>query len=289
MASGMTRRQANHLAGMRVARGVFGTDRVAALLAAAGPDAVLCGVTALRLAGVDLPARLARDLRVWIQVPSSQSWPDRPEVRLVRSDQVRPRRIIKGLPCVRLGYCWLQLADEASVDELVELADALTRRQRPVTTKQVLDNAIATSPRMRGLAKAKQALALCVEGTDSIPETDLRLLLVRAGLPQPTVNLLVIGPSGSPRYWMDLGYEEQLVGVEYDGSYHADGTGQMQRDIIRLRNLEDWGWRIIRVSGADLYGANPGVIVDSVRLELARRRRGDSRSGMQLDTSRSLT
>ena len=272
MASGLTRRQADRYAGMRVARGLYGVDdtsRLAAVLGRAGPEAVLCGVTALRLAGVDLPGRLARDTRIWIQVPRRQSWPDRPQVRLVRSDMVYPRRMIAGLPCLQLAYCWLQLANEASVDEMVELADALTRRQRPITTHRMLTEILESSMGRRGLAKARQALALSVEGTDSIPETDMRLLLVRAGLPKPSVNPLVSAGPGSRRFRLDVAYEEKMVGAEYDGAYHGDPQ-QMQKDIVRLRMLEDWGWRIIRASSADLYGPNPGVIVDSVRKALAR-------------------
>ena len=143
--AGMSSRQARHTA-MRVTRGIYAKDpmdlrlRIQSILLIAGAKAAITGVTALQLAGVDLPARLARDTRIWVQVPYSQHWPCRGEVRLVRPKQAAPVVTMRQLPCVRLPYCWLHLAGECTIDELVELADAMIRRQNPVTSMRQMEH-----------------------------------------------------------------------------------------------------------------------------------------------------
>jgi len=268
MATGLTRRQGNGLAPQRVTQGYYARPemagslaRIDALLTIAGPKARICGATSLKLAGVDLPARLARDTRVWHQVPSGQCWPRRPGVRLVRSDPTEAAQRLRGWPTAPLATCWTQLALECTVDELVEVADALTRRQRPRSTTAALEAAIRQRGRARGMAKARQALAWCVPGTDSIPETDLRLVLVRAGLPVPKVNLAIRDRSGRVVFRLDLAYEDLLVAIEYDGSHHGD---QLAQDATRRRWLEDQGWRIITVTSTDLV-TDPDGVVASVR------------------------
>jgi len=136
------------------------------------------------------------------------------------------------------------------------------RRHHPITTKDCLVAAIEASPGVRGVPKARTALGLCIEGTDSIPETDLRLLLVEAGLPAPKVNLMVMDLSGQ-WYFFDLAYEQYKLAIEYDGAYHVGDRNQMFRDAARRRTLEDLGWRIITVTSADLY-RRPSSVIQSV-------------------------
>ena len=271
-AYGLSRR---HIAPLRIFRGYYSCttpaslqDRVRAALLAAGAKGVVCGPTALRLAGVDLPSSLDNS-QIWIQVPQSQAWPYRTELRLVRTDRQGPLTSISGLPSLGLPFCWLQLARDLNIDGLVEVADAMTRRHRSVSTKADLLRAIDSWSRVPGGSKARAALDLCIEGTDSIPETDLRLLLVRAGLPTPEVNVMVVDSFGQ-WYYLDLGYEQYMLGIEYDGAYHVGDRGQMYRDATRRRTLEDLGWRIITVTAADLY-RDPASVVRSVSKALLSR------------------
>lgn len=272
---GMSHRQTARVAG-RMMRGVYATDptdlqsRIQGALLAAGGKAAICGVTALQWAGVDIPSRLARDTRIWAQVPHSQHWPCRDQIRLVRPREPVPITTIRQIPCVQLPYCWLQLASECAVDELVELADAMTCRQHPVTTLNLLGAATNTTPGARGIVSARAALRLARPGTDSIPETDLRLLLVRAGLPCPVVNLPIFDDLDRVLFWLDLAYEESKTAIEYDGAVHVSDRRQMESDATRRRILEDQGWRLITVTSSDLV-KNPLSIIASVRRALTRR------------------
>jgi hypothetical protein len=236
----------------------------------AGDHAALCGLTALGLMGVDIPRRLARDERVWVRVPSGQHWPNRPELCLVRAAQSAPTRLIDHMLVVDPAWCWVQMGAWATLDEMVEMADALMRRHRPVTTLDHLRDTVSSAGRVKGVRLARAALELARPGTDSTPETDVRLLLVRSGLPTPVVNLPIRDRTGQILYLLDLAYEEQKVAAEYDGLYHVQSQAQMSADLTRRRYLEDLGWRLITVSAADLAHA-PGSIVASVRAALASR------------------
>ena len=243
--------------------------RVEAALRTAGKDAAICGATALRLREVDLPARLVRDTRVWIQVPECQTWPRRAEVRLVRTNRVGAVRLHSGLPIVDLPSCWLQLAPESTIDELVEVADALMRRKHCFTNQAQLAATIDSHQGSPGIRKARIAFDLSRTGTDSIPETDLRLLLVRGGLPAPVVNLPITDAWGQVLYILDLAYEGAKVAIEYDGAYHVGNRQQMEQDAVRRRYLEDHGWRVITVTSTDMF-TDPDGIIASVRKALLR-------------------
>ena len=263
------------LSSSRMMRGVYATDptdlhtRIEGTLLIAGDKAAICGVSALQLAGVDIPSRMARDTRIWIQVPHNQHWPFRKEVRLVRPRDSAPVTRLHQFPCVPLPNCWLQLAPECTVDELVELADAMTCRQHPVTTLKHLESLVKSTAGAKGVMRARTALGLACANTDSIPETDLRLLLVRAGLPCPIVNLPIYDDFGQVLYWIDLAYEATKTAIEYDGAIHVSDRKKMEYDATRRRYLEDQGWRLITVTSADLV-RNPVGIVNSVRQALVR-------------------
>jgi len=274
ISAGMTRADLHHLT--PIMHGHYSTCqpvplqlRVEAVLQTAGKDAIICGSTALRLHGVDLPGRLVRDTRVWLQVPQRQTWPRRAEVRLVRTDYVGHPRIRSGLPLADVPSCWLQLAYESTIDELIEVADAMMRRKHPFTTKAALGRVLESRKGAPGVAKARTALGLSCEGTDSIPETDLRLLLVRGGLPTPIVNLAITDEWGEIIYILDMAYEKAKLAIEYDGAYHVGNRQQMYQDAARRRALEDQGWRVITITSADML-TDPDGIVASVRKALLR-------------------
>jgi len=272
--AGMNHRQ-RVLSTSRIMRGVYANDptdltmRIRGTLLISGNEAAICGVSALQLAGVDIPSRMARDTRIWIQVPHNQHWPDRKEVRLVRPRDSAPVTMLRQFPCVQLPNCWLQLAPECTVNELVELADAMTCRQHPVTALRHLEAAVKSSPGAKGIASARSALRLACPGTDSIPETDLRLLLVRAGLPCPIVNLPIYDDFGQLLFLIDLAYEATKTAIEYDGVVHVSDRRKMEYDATRRRYLEDHGWRLITVTSSDLV-KNPVGIINSVHQALTR-------------------
>ncbi|WP_422933565.1 endonuclease domain-containing protein [Sinomonas sp. P47F7] len=95
-------------------------------------------------------------------------------------------------------------------------------------------------------------------GSDSVPETLLRLALVYAGLPEPELQISLspgnpYSPSG------DMGYRELKIVVQYEGSCH-DTEAQRLADARRDRSFREAGWIVIHVRLDDLREDFRGVV-----------------------------
>ena len=119
-------------------------------------------------------------------------------------------------------------------------------------------------PHSPGLRRLETALELVDPGSQSPRESYLRLLLIDAGLPRPQTQIPVVGVNGIPFAYLDLGWEEYLVAVEYDGDHHRTDRRQYVKDIRRQETLEQMGWIIVRVVAED----HPAAILRRVRAAL---------------------
>lgn len=90
-------------------------------------------------------------------------------------------------------------------------------------------------------------LDLVDAGAQSPKETWLRLLLINAGFPKPRTQIPVLGADGFPRYFLDMGWEDIMLAVEYDGDQHRTDRWQFARDVERLEYVDRIGWTTIRV------------------------------------------
>lgn len=119
----------------------------------------------------------------------------------------------------------------------------------------------------RGVRRARRALELVDPGAQSPKETWLRLLLIRAGLPRPQTQIAVTNEWGWVEAYLDMGWEDVKVAVEYDGDQHRSDRRQYVKDIRRLEMLERKGWIVVRVIAED----HPDDVIRRVRTALARR------------------
>ena len=285
----VTHRNFSHLGYQRLIRGVYGhlpdttgldewesqrvafLTRVHAVMAACrGQNVVLFGVTALQVMGVALPRRLQDWDRCHILVPV-----DGP--RLIRKPVVAHRCLYptsvwgrcSGLPVPHPVEQWLQLRG-ATIDELIEVGDGFLRRRDSLLTVEEMGTKLAELSGRPGVKKATAAMKWVRPNTDSLYETRTRMLLVRAGLPEPTVNLEVFCPNVGRLFHVDLGYEREKIAVEYDGAVHVGSRTQMEIDANRRRILQDEGWVIITVTADQLR--NPTDVIRSVENALILRR-----------------
>jgi hypothetical protein len=120
-------------------------------------------------------------------------------------------------------------------------------------------------PRSPWLRRLEAALELVDAGAQSPRESYLRLLLIDAGLPRPQTQIPVLGADGIPVAYLDLGWEEYMVAVEYDGDHHRTDRRQYVKDIRRLEMLERLGWIIVRVVAED----HPANVLRRVRAAIA--------------------
>jgi hypothetical protein len=125
-------------------------------------------------------------------------------------------------------------------------------------------------PGRRGILRARQAMELFDAGAQSPKESWLRVVLIQAGLPRPQTQIAVLDELGNSIAYLDMGWEDVKVAVEYDGEQHRVDRRQYTWDVRRLESLERLGWIVIRVVAGD----RPAVVVARVRAALARRNCG---------------
>lgn len=118
----------------------------------------------------------------------------------------------------------------------------------------------------RGVRRLKEALDLMDAGAESPQETRTRLVLIDGGFPRPTTQIPVPNDSGST-FYLDMGWEDIMVAVEYDGDQHRSDPDRYARDIARLEELQRRGWIVIRV----IAGHRPAFILYRVRQAWAQR------------------
>ena len=227
----------------------------------AGRPVSLYGPTALQMLGVALPRSLEDWDHCHVLVPRDAYAPLRERVvahRTVR-EPVTPR-LFRGLPLLHPVDHWLQLRG-ATDDDLIEVGDGLLRRRAPLLTLDRLTSRLGRLAHAPRVCQVRRCVPYLRAGTDSPYETRTRLLLVRAGLPCPAVNLPVPCRSGWT-YHVDLGYEAERVAVEYDGVVHVGNAAQMELDAKRRRDLQDEGWLLITVTAGQLQ--EPASLVASV-------------------------
>jgi very-short-patch-repair endonuclease len=119
----------------------------------------------------------------------------------------------------------------------------------------------------RGIARARKATDLFDPGAQSPKESWLRIVLIQAGLQRPQTQIPVRDEFGSVFAYLDMGWDEVKVAVEYDGDQHRTDRRQYAWDVRRSERLQRCGWSVVRVVSGD----RPADIVGRVRATLARR------------------
>jgi hypothetical protein len=270
--------------GVRVPAGSL--DGVAARCRAAlevlPPAAAFSHVTALRLLGIEVPWRLDRSTaepdagpgeRLHVVVPRRELRPQRED--LVAHTCTQPALAVMtwhGIPVTTPAQTWLHLSHGLSVNELVVLGDAMTRRRDPATSPDRLRDLIAATHKLRGVVKARAAIEHVVAGTDSSMESRTRMILVEARLPCPRVNVPAVDESGRFLALPDMSYPALRIAIEYDGDVHRTDPGTWRRDVERRQRLEEAGWLIITVTADDVI-RHPGRLVSRVQRAFEARHR----------------
>ena len=233
---------------------------------------VLSHSSALGLWGAPLPFAATRSLHVSVAYPRT---PPRAAGVTGHSLQRIAPRMRQALPVSEPAAAWCEAASVLQLDALVAAGDALvTGRRRHgirapgLVTAAELEAALAIRFRAAGAARVRRALGLVRVGVDSPRETLLRLLLIRARLPEPVVDHPV--PTAEQVFHADLAYSAARVVIEYEGDEHRTDRERWMRDIRRRELMEDAGWRVVRVVEEDLR--DPGALIARIRHLLATRR-----------------
>ena len=223
-------------------------SRCEALSARLKPEHFFSHMTAARLHGFPLPVRLQRERELHV----SSFAPVRPPrvTGVVGHSANRARTAVvevNGLRAVSVSLAWCQLAPVLTLDELIVAGDRLLGRPRALTSRSEITGAVRAYGQAHGSRRLRAAASLIRERVESPRESWLRLALVRAGLPEPDVNVPILDSSGTRIAIGDLVYPSSKVLVEYDGEQHRTDDRQYARDVVRLNDIAAEGWLTIRV------------------------------------------
>jgi very-short-patch-repair endonuclease len=264
---GLTEDQLRGGSWRRVDRGMFvwcgiADQRLVRLRAAVRrlPEgAVFSGNTAGWLHGLDLDPCDP----IEVTVPTECRVTRRAGFSLRRSASIE-RAIAHGLPVTSRVRTVVDLARRLPLIEAVTVLDtALHRRLADLSSLQRWADA---NRGHRGVAALRRALELAEPATESPMETQLRLLLIHAGLPKPRVQATLRDRSGAFIARPDLYYPTHRLAIEYDGATHKDSiTG----DNRRQNRILDAGHTVLRFTAGDVLG-NPSAVVSLVRRAIAR-------------------
>ncbi|MFK3835318.1 endonuclease domain-containing protein [Microbacterium sp. NPDC087868] len=165
------------------------------------------------------------------------------------------------------------------IDELTVLLDALLTSAenypgrvagRPLLTHDDIAARLDEWGPFAGCTRVRAALRAAREGVESPKETETRLLIARAGLPEPSVQFEVL-EDGRLIARIDLAYPDLKIAIEYEGDGHRTDRHQWRRDIQRQRDLEDRGWTVIRLTELDLQ--SPTSVIMRIRRAIAAAKR----------------
>ena len=160
---------------------------------------------------------------------------------LLLPDEVARRN---GLPVTTLTRTAFDLARHGPRRRAIANVDALANATR-LSTDEVL--AIAEChPHLRGVRLVAPRLASVDAGAQSRQETYLRLNLIDGGFPAPQTQIPVSRPGGR-WYYLDMGWPDLMIAVEYDGEQHRTDRPSYFGDVARLEYLASVGWIVIRV------------------------------------------
>jgi hypothetical protein len=209
--------------------------------------------SAALLHGLPLPLRLAQDPRVHVSTHLAGL---RHGGRGVVGHHVQRDRVriveVWGVPVTSPVDTWCQMSTLVPLDGLIEVGDALVRRKQPLATMAELRTGVLRYTGQRGAKKLREAFESVRPRTDSAKETATRLVIVRAGLPEPEVNGEILDGFGLKIATGDLVFREYKVLVEYDGEQHRSDEEQYHWDVDRLDAIMEAGWRVIRINKSHL-------------------------------------
>jgi hypothetical protein len=123
-------------------------------------------------------------------------------------------------------------------DALVCL-DAFLHKE--LVTPEHLQKSLVRWRGRRGIRQAYEMADLADGRSASGGESRLRLRVIDMGLPRPQLQVPVYDLFGKVRFWLDLGWSNWMLALEYDGEeFH--GPEQQEHDENRLSWIEQRGW-----------------------------------------------
>lgn len=236
-------------------------DRAVAFAPLLRPWQCIGGISALALLGLPVPWRLSRDAKVEVLSVKGRGHPHREGVRVERiMGSLAETRDVEGIRVASPALAFALMARRCTVRELVRIGDAIVtaadnyperRLPGPLATPGALQAMVDRWGGRPGAATLREALPRIRSRVESPRETDMRLFITDAGMPEPEVQFEVFDPeTGRFLGRADLLHRDARVVEEYEGDGHRSKE-QWDRDIQKYRDFERIGLHVVRATNRD--------------------------------------
>lgn len=217
------------------------------------PHIVASCSTAARLYGWPMPSNLMTT-QLHVCTKNMNARIRLPEVTLHRTLHFSSWTWL-DLPILDPAQVFIGLGPDLGLRDLVKLGDAAVGNWHgpPQIEIDELKRQISARSRVRARQHLLRALDLVRPTVDSPAETDLRLWLLSAGLPEPTVHPRIRSELQRGDVEPDLGYPDAMLALEYEGDHHRDSRDQWARDIERDEAMRYAGWTVLKVTSRTDY------------------------------------
>lgn len=229
------------------------------------PGDAFGGPTAAKIWQLPLPLRHSADPRLHVSLLGNR--------RMRRAGVVSSRRrygipvTVDGLPVLDPIATWISLGGILSAADLTAVLDRLvsgTLKTPALISLPEVEAALDAAGSPRWVRRLRDAHVDAQVGAWPRPEALLRLLIVAAGLPEPTLNAPVPLLDGGCAY-PDLAWPEFMIVIEYHGHWHTTIAGQGGKDADRHERLVDAGWLVVRIRANELFDQPSAVIARLIR------------------------
>ena len=230
--------------------------RARAFAAAAPGEFAFSHVTAAQLLGLPLAYAIEEDCRLHIMSHTPANRMRR--LRVVGHRGLESRRVVdvEGLPVVNPADTWADLGEyvgpgkPVGLDDLIIAGDVAARLAGSV---RALTEAVARRVRPRGKVTLTYAIPFLRPRSRSAMETRSRLMVVRAGLPEPELNIDLVSRFGEWLGCGDLVWKEQRVVGEFQGvPFHCRPKTKIL-DAGRRRSIEAGDWSFVEILSDDVF------------------------------------
>lgn len=173
-----------------------------------------------------------------------------PRPGLIVHSTARPPAVVAvaGVRTVTAARAAIDLARSQPAGDALAVLDAAMRAGVP---PRGLAEELARHTGLRGVGRARRALAVADPRAESPQESRLRWVLIAGGLPPPELQITIAVSAGQV-FRCDLGYRQQRVALEYDGSGHADRR-RLRYDRARHNALVSLGWQVLYFTDWDVF------------------------------------
>lgn len=250
----------------------YATALIAAVHAGLRTDHWFCGESAALIWGCDA---VGLGGQVHLVQRHTQQRGAHPQVRR-HSDTLDRSEIavVDGYPVTTLARTVVDCARLLSARQALVIADSALRRGLSPDDMAV---ALARGSGARGIRQARTLLPLADPAAESPGESLLRLIVLQGGLPTPELQILVTTHLG--RKYVDLGWSDLKVAVEFDGRVKYDSPeggadAAFYAEKRRQDALEELGWLVVRVMWEDLQ--RPDALIARLWAALRRQQRRHS-------------